>query len=392
MRHDNGNHEYPSSYLAESRQPQMIIGNIVVQVVGSLVFFARVYSRAAIIKAWRAEDYILTLAWIFCTGYSVCQYGQIDHGNGRHAIATSIEHPMASVESQKYAYAAQIVLFPALALSKISICLTYLRIFYTDKRGRYMIRALLVILVLLTFPFMFEVAFQCSPVHVYWTEGRPEAKCLQDLPGFILSGSINVFVDVALMAIVLPRIFELQMDRRQKWALTGVVLLGSLAATAGIVRMVRVSESITMPNFDPSWDQYDVSIWTSTEVYTSLMCASAPGVKPILVKILPKWFGSSFSRSRTRTTGEPDVNLELGLSSRWKRVTIGSARTGNRRQSETVLVSAEGPYTEMGGSNHTRRTSKESEAMSTAATSEGERSHKGHIYKTSEVLIETQMI
>lgn len=42
----------------------MIIGNVVVQAVGSLVFFARAYSRVAIIKAWRAEDYVLTLAWV----------------------------------------------------------------------------------------------------------------------------------------------------------------------------------------------------------------------------------------------------------------------------------------------------------------------------------------
>jgi len=42
----------------------MITGNIVVQAVGSLFFFARAYSRVAIIKAWRAEDYVLTLAWV----------------------------------------------------------------------------------------------------------------------------------------------------------------------------------------------------------------------------------------------------------------------------------------------------------------------------------------
>jgi len=42
----------------------MIIGNIVVQAVGSLFFFARAYSRVAIIKAWRAEDYVLASAWV----------------------------------------------------------------------------------------------------------------------------------------------------------------------------------------------------------------------------------------------------------------------------------------------------------------------------------------
>lgn len=389
IRLDNGNQELPTSFLAESRQPQMIVGNIVAQAVGSLFFFARAYSRVAIIKAWRAEDYVLTLAWIFCTGYSVCQYGQIDHGAGRHGIAVAMENPQAPVTSQKYAYAAQIVLFPALALAKMSICLTYLRIFYNDKRGRYMIQALLVLLILLIIPFMFQVAFQCRPVHVYWTEARPAGKCLADLPAFFVNGSLNVFVDLALMVIVLPRILELQLHQRQRWALTGVVLLGSLAVTAGIVRMVRVSTSITMPDFESSWDQYDVSIWTSTEIYVSLLCASAPGVKPFVVKVLPKLLGSSFSRSRTGATGGANTGIELGTGSKWKRTTIGSTRMNNRRLSESVLATVDGPYAEMGNGVDARSLSRKSDARSMIAASEDESGSKGHIYKTSEVSIET---
>ncbi|KAJ4344233.1 hypothetical protein N0V95_006220 [Ascochyta clinopodiicola] len=253
------------------------MGNIIVQTVGSLFFFARAYSRAAITKSWRTEDSVLALAWLFCTAYSVCQYGQISNGAGRHAAATVLDDPQAPITAQKYAYAAQIILFPALSLSKLSICLTYLRIFYADKRGRYMIQALMVLLVLLIVPFDFEVAFQCRPVHVYWTEGRPLSKCIQDLPGFLLSGSLNLFVDIALMAIVLPRVLELKLHPRQRWALTSIVLLGTLVVGAGIARMVRVGTAIHMPDFEPSWDAYDVSIWTSTEIYVSLLCASAPG-------------------------------------------------------------------------------------------------------------------
>ncbi|KZM23120.1 hypothetical protein ST47_g5760 [Ascochyta rabiei] len=367
----------------------MIVGNVVVQTVGSLFFFARAYSRVAITKSWRAEDHVLALAWqLFCTGFSVCQYGQISNGAGSHAAATAIKNPQAHITARKYAYAAQIILFPALSLSKFSICLTYLRIFYFDKRGRYMIQALMVLLVLLIVPFGFQVTFQCRPVHVYWTEGRPAAKCIQDLPGFILSGSLNIFVEVALMAIVLPRVLELKLHPRQKWALTSIVLLGSLVVAAGIVRMVRVGTAIEMPNFEPSWDSYDVSIWTSTEIYVSLLCASAPGIKPFVVKILPKLLGSS-SRSRTRTTGGVSYGIELGLSSKWKRTTIGSTRM-NRRPSETALSTADGPYTQVGGGVDAYSLGRQSKERPTTATSEGESSH-GHIHKTSKISLQNHV-
>ena len=255
-----------------------------------------------------------------------------------------------------------------------------------------MIQGLMVLLVLLIVPFDFEVAFQCRPLHVYWTEGRPASKCLKDLPAFFISGIFNVFVDVALMAIVLPRVLELRLHKRQRWALTGIVLLGSLAVVAGIVRMVRVGTSITKPNFEPSWDSYDVSIWTSTEIYVSLLCASAPGVKPVIVKILPKLLGSSFSRSRTRTTGRATTGIELGLSSKWKRTTVGSTRMNNRRLSETALTTADGPYTEVGNGADARSLGGKSDSRPATAVSERENSQRGHIYKTSEISIETHAI
>jgi hypothetical protein len=388
----------------------MIIGNLVAQIIGSLFFFARAYSRIAIIKAWRLEDHVLTLAWVshmkatlrcciclicrqvLCTGYSACQYGQIANGAGRHAAAFFVEHLDTPITAQKYAYAAQIIVFPALAVSKMSICLTYLRVFEADTRGRYMIRALLVLLVLLTFPFMFEVAFQCNPIHVYWSEGRPADKCIADFAGFLLSGGLNIFCDVALMAIVLPRVLELQLHRRQRWALTGIVLLGTLAAAAGIVRMVRVSRSLALPNFEPSWDQYDISIWQSTEIYVSLLCASAPGIKPAVKKIFPKLLGSYSYRNRTRTTGAESMGIELGLGSKWKRATIGSARVHNRRLNGSVLDTADGPYTEFGSDIDARSTGRTSVDRSETATTVGESSQCGHIHKTGEVSVQTHVV
>lgn len=143
-----------------------------------------------------------------------------------------MKNPQDPVESQKYAYVAQILLFPALALPKLSICCAYLRIFYTDKRGKWMIQALMVFLVLAIIPFVIEVILQCKPIHVYWTEGRPWNKCINDIAGFYLSGTMNAVADIVLMAVVLPKILELQLHSRQRWALVGIVLLGTLAVVA----------------------------------------------------------------------------------------------------------------------------------------------------------------
>ena len=347
----------------ETRAPEVVAGNAIVQTAGTIIFFARVLSRFLIINSWKPEDSILVIAWVRCpiiyekstidrgcklfaTAYSICQYGQVKHGAGRHLISILQENPSDTVESQKYAFAAQVIVLLALALPKLSICLTYLRIFHSDVRGRRMIRSLIVLVVVPSLLFLILTFFQCKPIQVYWTEGRPASKCSTDISGVYVSGSLNVLVDVALMAIVLPRVLELHLHARQKSALVGIVSLGSFAAIAGLIRMIRVGTTLSKPNFDPTWDAYDISIWTSTEIYVSLVCASAPGIKPIVAKVLPKLLGSSLnSRSRTRTSVNAPGSIELSLKQR--RGTIGSNRV-RTHQHDTVLGDEEGFYEQLG--------------------------------------------
>ena len=157
---------------------------------------------------------------------------------------------------------------------------------------------------------------------------------------------MNLLADIIIMAIVAPRIIALKMNPRQKWALIGIVMLGSFVVIAGLVRLVRVGTTLDKfytPEFDPTWDYYDVSIWSSVEIYVSLICAAAPGIKPLVAKILPRLMGSSH-RSRSGTTGAPTGNT-YELSSKMKR-TVGTHI--HKSNSTTELTTAAGPYSSIG--------------------------------------------
>lgn len=314
-----------------------------------------------------------------CTGYSICQYGQVSQGGGRHLIANRLGGKANPVISQQYSYAALPLLFAALILTKLSIGLSYIRIFYTDKQGRILMQITMGILVLSNLINMFEVMFACKPVHVYWTELRPVSKCLTTQIPLYVNGTVNVLVDIALIAIILPRVLSLKMNDRQKWALVAIVSVGWIAVAAGVLRMVRVGLTLGKPGgvVDPPWDTYDISIWTSTELYVCLICAAAPGVKPLVSKLLPRILGSTIkSRSRTRTwtTGAQPGSIEL--SSKMKKGPVGSV-TVHRSTSETKLT---GPYTEVGRGA-------DADSLDGKITERGE-SPDGQIYKTSEITVQ----
>lgn len=58
------NRKFPPGYLKQSRVPQIVAGNVTVQILGCLVFFARVYSRAILTGIWKSEDWVLSVAWV----------------------------------------------------------------------------------------------------------------------------------------------------------------------------------------------------------------------------------------------------------------------------------------------------------------------------------------
>jgi hypothetical protein len=286
------------------------------------------------------EVLLLMPQQLLTTGYSICQYGQIAHGAGRHFKAVYKNDPQDPVYSQQYAFVAQILLFPALAMSKISICYAYLRIFYSFVVGRRIIQVLIGVLILTIIPFDIEIIFQCKPIHVYWTEGHPASKCIDDLAGLFVNGTVNIVADVIIMAIVLPRVYELKLHSRQRWALIGVVLLGTLAVVAGIIRMVRVSSMLAKPDFDASWDSYDISIWTNTELQVSLICASCPGIKPVIVKF---FWAARCSVAQKRKHQVPQTNMAPGGNLRRLEATSSTGKLVRRlsRQQTDLIHSVE---------------------------------------------------
>ncbi|PVH91342.1 hypothetical protein DM02DRAFT_664093 [Periconia macrospinosa] len=292
----NDDAEFPPGYLKQSRVPHILIGNITCQIFGSLVVLARVLSRLSVSHSWRFEDDVLVAAWVLGTVFSTLQYIQVALGSGYHIEAVN---PANIPKQQVTIYVSQILIVITLPFTKLGICLTYLRIFYSEKQGRRLIKGVLVLLFISFFPNLIMVIFQCKPISAFWTERPPTPKCIDSRPSFFLNGVLNIVCDIALIAIVLPRVIHLRLNGRQKIAVIGIVMLGLLAVIAGIARMVRVGRVLSSRKIDP-WDLYDVSIWTSTEINATLICAAAPGVKPLISKLFPRLLGTSY-RSRTGT-------------------------------------------------------------------------------------------
>ena len=200
-------------------------------------------------------------------------------------------------------YISQVLFIIALPLTKLSICLSYRRVFATSERdrSRYLVDIIVGLLVLTAVPLIFITIFQCHPISAYWSGSPDRSMCLDLIPVFYVNGVSNMVTDAALILLLFPQILSLRMAHRQKIALLIVVSMGWFAVASGIARMVR-SVHFLNSHGDATYDFADVNIWTAIEVHISLICAAAPCIRPFIVQLMPRLLGTTISGTTTKGT------------------------------------------------------------------------------------------
>jgi hypothetical protein len=61
----------------------------------------------------------------------------------------------------------------------------------------------------------------------FWDVRIPH-HCIDQIKFELAAAMLNIVIDLAIMVLPLPTIWSLQLPNRQKWALSGVFMLGML--------------------------------------------------------------------------------------------------------------------------------------------------------------------
>ncbi|TDZ53488.1 hypothetical protein CTRI78_v006914 [Colletotrichum trifolii] len=121
----------------------------------------------------------------------------------------------------------------AVTSTKISILLLYRRLFDAKTGLSRLYTALFWTATFLTtiYPFVQWVgtALSCSPVSYFWNQYLgARGSCINGGLFFFTSGIVNMLDDIVILLVPVPRIWELQMNKRTKFSIFGIMLLGGL--------------------------------------------------------------------------------------------------------------------------------------------------------------------
>ncbi|KAF4151932.1 hypothetical protein CNMCM8927_002454 [Aspergillus lentulus] len=308
--------------------------------VASIAVILRCYVRLCIVKAFGWDDTVMIFSMLFYVMFSGCMIGGSLWGTGKHLVDLTPEHRARAME---YWFLCDIGYVISSILCKISVAIFLLRVMVrpTHRRIMYAVTALTVIVGFIFFVYML---IQCSPVSYFWTRmlGDTSGKCgyvdAIIIMLYLFSVSSALFdLTVGLLPILLVR--NLQMNKRTKIAVAGLLGMACIASVAIIIRIPFVQ---TIRNQDFLYATVQIAIWSNIETGLAITAGSLATVRP-LFRILHSRNGSSYrifdssgpqSRKRQHQFSLGDLESNISRSGHDHRINPKDVRHGTTSSAE----------------------------------------------------------
>ncbi|EOD52742.1 cfem domain-containing protein [Neofusicoccum parvum] len=199
----------------------------------------------------------------------------------------------------------------ALPLLKISILLFYLRIF-PEKGFRKMVFVTMGLCAGYAIAFVLVSVFQCKPIKYAWLQwdDEHEGTCNNINAQGWSSAALNVILDMIVIILPLPQLWQLQLNKRKKFLLLLMFSVGFFVTIVSILRLQVLIEFGSTHNL--TWDYTAVGYWSTIEIHVGIICACMPAMRSLLMHCIPKVMGQT---TRDKSYGATSSALSHGLSS-----------------------------------------------------------------------------
>lgn len=83
------------------------------------------------------------------------------------------------------------------------------------------------------------------------------------------------------------------------------MLSTNFVCSVTVVSIIRLQYLVSLgSSHNPTYDQIDISVWSTVEINIGIICASMPSLRILLVRLFPVLGGSSYDQSKYNNYGE----------------------------------------------------------------------------------------
>ncbi|KAK8081764.1 hypothetical protein PG996_000545 [Apiospora saccharicola] len=327
----------------EDRSPELYASTIFGLTIATVTVALRCYVRLCMLKIFSWEDYLAVVSLvrlpthlliqdalpcrreadpiqIFFGGYGSCVFLSIQYGAGKHlekvppewlpnALKVSPVHPTSYAQEdvrtdqvEQYRWLGEWIYVVTSIMIKITVSILLLRI-CSKPWHKAVIYTTIAVVVIWNTIYTFLAAFQCVPVQHFWDRlSDPDGgSCLNEeiITGTTYAAAaINCLADWILGLLPIALVWSLELNRRTKASIAGILALGIIASAATIVRIPYVWQLTHDSDF--LYVFVDFTTWSTTELAMGLAASSIATLRPLFKKGLGGTSGTGSRRSPGR--------------------------------------------------------------------------------------------
>ncbi|KAH6433600.1 hypothetical protein HBI14_019330 [Parastagonospora nodorum] len=175
-------------------------------------------------------------------------------------------------------------------LAKISLCLTYLRLF-PSKANKIFSHTMMAYQLLWNIITTTMYICQCLPIESLWNPAVKKGRCLDVKALVLASMAVNTVSDFIIFLWPVIPLWKVQISLRQRLNLVTVFGFGMVTCVGAIVKIHFAKKY--QENWDSTYLAGYLLIMLTIEYNVGIMCGCLPCLRPLLVMIFPKHFASS---------------------------------------------------------------------------------------------------
>ncbi|KAK7895024.1 hypothetical protein LTR67_005763 [Exophiala xenobiotica] len=235
-------------------------------------------SKLVVLRRLMWADSIITTAMLFSIGFTIAINNQVDNGLGSVLSSISQEEYEGF---QKAGYAWNILYIWSLALGKLSTLSLLIALAPNKTYHRMPMRAVGGIIIVWAFASVFASAFQCDLPRPYLIT---RAKCFSQTGFWDAFGVIDIITDVAIMALPIFLVYNLQLVTKKKIAVCFAFSFRIGAIVCTVWRLTEMHRFFDRGT-DVTFNSWIPTIATILEVFFSVFSACVPHLRPFMDSI-----------------------------------------------------------------------------------------------------------
>ncbi|KAH8788026.1 hypothetical protein F5883DRAFT_400793 [Diaporthe sp. PMI_573] len=244
--------------------------------IGTISFFLRFYCRAIVKNAFGWDDVLSVFLLLVNTMQQVVLYMFLHYGCGLHASTLT---PYQLEKITLWLFVEELWYMVTHWTIKMTFLIFYIRL-SPNRKFRITCFATMGLNTAFMIINWLLALLQCIPLDAYFhPEAHPDAKCIDK--GVLLLGPsiLNVITDVIILVLPIRTVWNLNMSRRKKIAVTGVLGFGASSVVVAACRFIVLAELGSTQ--DPSYVLGNMVIVAAFEIQLAIVAVNLPAMKAL---------------------------------------------------------------------------------------------------------------